>query len=462
MRHLCILFVAGCAQAPVADTDDTETDAVDTAPVVQAVPWDRRLPVAQEAARPPRDLVALRGVFHLHSPFSHDACDGRGFEEGKLDTACLDDLRRGLCDTRFDVAFLTDHPDYGDAQTFEGMFHPREGDTWVREGDAVGRLVDCGDGQRVLWRVGFEDELMPVGLDRHVDEDQATRHELLNQSDAQAVAAMQAAGGKVMLAHTEGRDLDKLKQLQDEGLHAVEVFNLHAMLGPDIRKDDLGLEPFGWLEDAGAFLQEGDVEPDLLILAALQAQPPSLARFDALIARGPMMATGGTDAHQNVLKTPMRDGERGDSYRRMLRWFSTTLLARGTSLTDVDEAVAARRAYVAFEILGTPSGLDFRLDAPGGVVEMGGEGAPGTLVMTCPKLAAASPRGLQEPEVTVRVIRDGQVWQEGCGSWEAGPGAYRAEVEMVPRHLADFLVDAPELAERAYPWVYTGAIRVVE
>ena len=61
----------------------------------------------------------------------------------------------------------------------------------------------------------------------------------------------------------------------------------------------------------------------------------------------------------------------------------------------------------------------------------------------------------------MRVIKDGEVWQQDCGSFEAEPGAYRVEVEMVPRHLADFLVDAPTLAERAYPWIYTGGIRVV-
>lgn len=52
-------------------------------------------------------------------------------------------------------------------------------------------------------------------------------------------------------------------------------------------------------------------------------QAPSLQKLDGLLARGPIVAAAGTDAHENVLPTLLRDGERGDSDRRMLRWFSS-------------------------------------------------------------------------------------------------------------------------------------------
>src|SRR5690606_22674298 len=94
-----------------------------------------------------------------------------------------------------------------------------------------------------------------------------------------------------------------------------------------------------------------------LFLAVLQHQPPSLAAFDALLARGPIVGTGGTDAHQNVLNYDLADGERGDSYRRMLRWFSNVLLTDGIEPADYQAALEAGRNYVVFEALGTP--VDF-------------------------------------------------------------------------------------------------------
>ena len=175
-----------------------------------------------------------------------------------------------------------------------------------------------------------------------------------------------------------------------------------------------------------------------------------------------MGASGGTDAHQNVLNLELRDGERGDSYRRMLRWFSNWLMVEEDSLEAYESALRAHRMALVFEILGTPAGFDFYLEDEGGTRwEMGSDAPVGEITVSCPTLATGSPRGLEEPEISVEVYRNGELWQSDCGSYEAtGPAAYRVQVSMVPHHLTDFLGEEPEAWVKTYPWIYSNGIRV--
>jgi hypothetical protein len=458
MRLLLLATLAACTSSTPVEPE-TDVPAETDLPVGV---WSGALPSARLAIPDLRGMIHQRAVFHLHSPWSHDACDSRGVVDGVVDEACLGDLRQALCTTRFDTAFLTDHPDYGDGQEFDQLFHPREGDRWEEVDGHKASVITCEDGHEVRWRAGFEDELMPVGLAGHIDPDQGTRHGLLNGTGADSVAAMQAAGAKVMLAHTESRTTETLAALQELGLHAVEAFNVHAMFAPDIRQEHLGLDGGSWLSDAADFTNpELSTEADLLFLTVLQEQAPSIARWDELLARGPMMATAGTDAHQNVLPLPAKDGERIDSYRRMLRWFSTMLQTEDGSLLAVDAAVAARRAFVVFEAIGTPAGFDLHLEAGAEVYEMGSDAPAGTLVVTCPELAPGSPRGEEEPELTVTVYKDGVPWQSACGRYEVSEGVYRVRIESTPHHLRPFLGEVADRYLKPYPWIYSGAVRVV-
>lgn len=461
-RLLLPFLVMACqAGKDTSDASDSDTTAADT-DVVGV--WNPRMPEASVAFVEPRGLVARRAVFHVHSPYSHDACDGAGWVDGVIDTTCEAQLRAALCADRYDVAFVTDHPDYGDQQTWEALFHGQPGDELIRDGDDIlANKITCDDGHVVYWRQGFEDALMPVGM-RHqiVADTQEARHELMNGTDATAIAAMHEAGGTVMMAHTESKSLSDLSDLQDGGLHAIEAFNVHAMFSPNIREEFLGLEPLGFLTDVGPFTSSSsDAEPDLLFLAVHGQQDVSVAKWDALLQRGPMMATAGADTHQNVLPAILSDGERVDSYRRGLRWFTTVLLARGDTLADIDEALAARRAFIAFEILGTPRGFDVHLETDAGVVEMGADSAVGgKLVVTCPTLASGSPRGDDAPEIHAIVYKDGAEFQQGCGEWTVGRGVYRVRVDILPKHLTGFLGSASTTLMKTYPWIYSGAIRV--
>jgi len=454
-------LLLGCT-GPGAGPIDADTDAVGLDTDLPLGVWNPRLPATADLVAP-RGQAWVRAAIHLHSPYSHDACDGQGWSPEGLDQACHQAMYEGLCATRIDLALLTDHPDHGDTVPLVDRF-PDGAESVQLDGAWWGMRASCGDDPHTtLVQAGFEDTLMPVGLRTEVSADPVTRHDLLNRDDADAVSAMQGAGGRVFLAHTEGRERDDLVRLQDLGLHAIEAFNVHAAFAPDIRAEDLGLDATGWATAIGPFVTGAPgLEPDLLFLPILETQVPSLAHWDALLARGPMMATFGSDAHENVLPTLMADGERVDGYRRVLRMGTTWLLAPERSPAGVEAALDARRAFVVFELLGTPAGLDLHLDTEGGaVVEVGGEGGRGTLVVGCPTLAAGSPRGEVEPAIRVDVLKDGVVWAQGCGEHTVGPGVYRVEIHQRPDHLAPFLGEDPSSLLRYTPWVYTGAIRVV-
>ncbi len=453
---MLLLATLACTKDPALVEPD---DSAPTGP--REVPWSR---VAPPVGAGPRGFEVRRTIVHLHSPWSHDACDGDGLPGGAVNEACLQDLRDGLCAARIDAAFLTDHPSHAAFQPFDDVFHHRDGDTWIDEGGRhVANQIPCDDGHVVRWMPGIEDELMPIGLEDQVaGADVAENDRIYNEYTPDAVAAVRAAGATVLVAHTEQRPASDLAPLQDAGLAGVEIFNLHAAFDPDIRAEALGLDPLGWAEGIAPFTSpDATGEPDLFFLGVFEEQGVSIDTWEALLARGPAAAVAGTDAHQNVLPLRLRDGERGDSYRRMLRWFSNHVLTTADAPSALEEAVGAGRSFVAIDLLGVPVGFDLHLLAGGEVVEMGGEGPAGELVVACPTLHPDSPRGLGDPEITATVYRNNRPWKQGCGTFPTeGPGTYRARIEIVPRHLEPFLGDDPEPYLRPFPWIWSNAIRV--
>lgn len=468
------VLLMGCA-ADRALPDDVVVD--------RAVPWIKARGPLDEDIGAIGPWRPARAIVHLHSPWSHDACDGEGLVDGVPNPTCLQDLRDGLCAAGVDVAFGTDHPSYAADQEYDDLLYCHEdgcavgaageGDrvAWVDD-EARGLLVACDTARSPLWLPGFEGGLMPVGLHHHAAEDEAGRDAAYRSETAEAIAPLQAAGATVLQAHTEQRALSYLESLVASGLTGVEIFNLHAMFDPDIRSEYLGLEGLGWISDLGPFINpESTAEPDLAFLAVLMEQAPSLATFDALQALGPVVGVAGTDAHENVLPSLMRDGERADSYRRMLSWFFNVLLVDPaaerldgyTAGPDAyAEALAAGRLYVAFEVLGVPDGFDFYLeDEGGGRWDMGAVAPEGTLHVGCPKLSPASPRGQEDPEISVSILRNGYPWQAGCGDFPAdGPAVYRVSATLIPNHLRDFLGDDPEPWLHSYPWILSNPIHV--
>jgi hypothetical protein len=398
----------------------------DTAP--RFVDWSNSRPPLQAEAQ---GKSWKRGLIHSHSPLSHDACDGDGLPDGQVNEPCLADLRAAVCELSMDFIYLTDHPSNAADQDYETTKLLREDD----EDLGIATRLACG----TTLMPGYEDDLMPVGM-----ESKMADRETYDNDDADAIAQMKAAGGIVLSAHTEGRDLDQLRERMENGAAGFEIFNLHAMFDPNIREEDLDLDRLSWMEEMDIFTA-GDATPDLYFLVVHQEQAPSIEAFDTLWLDFDVVGTGGTDAHQNVLNLEMADGERVDSYRRMMSWFSNWLLTDGDTPAHFDEALAAGRNAVVFEVLGTPDTLDVSVEGD-------------TLKVHCPSLTATSPWDGEAPEITVDVFKDGVPWKTGCGTHDVGgAGVYRVAYTITPHHLAGFV---PAEFIRPYPWIYMPPVRV--
>jgi hypothetical protein len=459
--------VVGCGGAP-GTPDATPRPA-----------WHKGLPEASVMGDV-RGLHPARGIIHLHSPYSHDACDGdpRGASGlGPIDEACLADLRAALCTDRIDFAALTDHDDSMADEDFANLFVMRGDDEEVDapDGHQLASRIHCTGadaGHTVLVTVGGENEIMPIMLDRHVAGDVATRHATYNGDDPTAVAAFRAAGATVWIAHTEQRTTAHLEELAPDG---IELYNLHANIDPKIRPTYLGLSADGAIAAVAEFADTGDpdLEPDLALISFLAPSGPALARWNELLAAGDHMpASAGTDAHENAFPITLIDGERGDSYRRMMRWFANVaLVADPTDPIQIEDAIRAGRFFVAFELFGTPVGFDAAVHAGGAVAGMGDTvpaTAGATFDATVPAIYDLDP-ALPAPELHARLVRvdAGGVHELATGGGPTlsapaeAPGAYRVEISIVPRHLGPYLGHlgtAP--AEQELPWIYGNPIYV--
>ncbi|MEO8843955.1 MAG: hypothetical protein ABI591_27805 [Kofleriaceae bacterium] len=431
--------------------------------------WDKTLPPASVMGTF-RGLSPARGILHLHSPYSHDACDNMPRDaNGVPNEPCLQDLRAALCTDQIDFADLTDHDASMADEDFPTLFSPRAGDVPVinGNGDQIGSRMTCGDGHVVTFTVGGENDLMPIMLHHHpVAATIAERHAIYNGIDAASVQAFRDAGGLTWVAHTEQHDLDQLRTLLPDG---IELYNLHANIDPKIRSMYLGLDSAGAITAAVNFAdtQPGHPEPDLALLSFISPSTPALTRWDQLLADGHHIpATAGSDAHQNALPVILADGERGDSYRRVLRWFSNVALVQDTQdMTQIEAALKAGRMFAVFEMMGTPLGFDVHADA----VEMGGTANVGsTLTVNVPTIRNLDP-SLPTPEIRANVIRvTASGPQMVASSTDATvsvpldqPGAYRVEITIIPHHLGPYLGDlGTGYADVELPWIYANPIYV--
>lgn len=438
----------------------------DTAPPDTAIAWDPGQPDISGCAV--RGLRDYRAIIHVHSHHSHDACDGEPQPNGVPDEACLQHLRDALCVTRIDLAFTTDHPVHATEATIEEMLLIRGDDEPVigPGGTPTANWIACANGHRVLVQAGVESgEMMPLGLEEHVVD-------AYGVSSPASFQQIKDAGALAWVAHTESRDVAELATLALDGL---EFYQLHANLDPEIREEFLGLDPSGFLTDAAPFFFNANPlpVPDLAPLGFLVPNEPSIAALELIGQSQRLTISAGTDAHENVLPNEASDGERVDSYRRMIRWFNNRVrLAGPLTPTAAKAALRAGNNHIVFEVFGTPIGFDFHARAGEVFTEMGAEVQLSkglTLVAALPRLDPRSPQSGETPGVEGRLYRatkDGRElvhsWTEGPFELAApGPGVYRVEVWMTPRQLAPYLGDvAPNYVEKQVPWIYSGAIFV--
>jgi hypothetical protein len=452
MRVLCLLPFAAVAWA-----------CSEAAPPEATPVWRPGFLLPSDPAQARRGMLDLRGLIHAHSPFSHDACDGEPLIDGEPDPVCMADLRRALCQVQHDYVMFTDHDDSGSDTPFVDLLlhQPDRGDILVERGAGpVASWAGCPNSQgRTLVMAGMEASLMPVGLERHIE------RRFDRSPTAEAVEAFKAAGAVVLLQHTEDWSVD---QIVDLGVDGFEMFNLHANT---IQAANSVLEMVLRVAEG----RPGLPHPDLLLVPWVSEDPRYLERWSQTLARGVRrVGTMGTDCHRNTFDAILSDGERVDSYRRMMLSFSNHLLVRPEADGSWDdrhlkEALRSGRLYGVFEMLGYAQGFDYYAQADG-IFEMGDEVA----LEDAPELWVQQPVVrqldlLQEaPLLSTRIVRaTSDTWVEVAQSSgdlryrPTEPGAYRAEVRMRPRHLRTALADYDQRStEGDLVWVYANPIYV--
>ncbi len=475
---LALPLCLGCTDStPTPDASVTDaTVATDvTVDAARLPPWPHELPAASEMGAP-RGFTTRRVIVHSHSVHSHDACDGRPYVDGGVNEPCLQSFRRAMCRARIDAVFLTEHAGLMAEGSFERVLQLRPGDEPVMEGGSlVGYTSRCEDGHRTLWLPGAENELMPLALRRHPDAIAGNLGAAYHADDAAGVRRFREAGALVAVAHVEQRTIEHLRELQPD---IVEVYNVHANLAPNIAiqanpEANNGQQLVDTLRFQGA---ENPLEPDLAFLAFFAENTSDLGKWAQLWGDGRNVpGVAASDAHENTFMAIMADGERGDSYRRIFRFFSNEVLVRGElTRASVLEALAAGRAYVGFEAFGTPVGFSCSARTRDGVdhemgstVRMADEPA---LMLRAPTLYRPL-AGAASPRVEMRVYREQgaqwamvQRWEDPAAMGELrwpvpSAGVYRVEVRTVPEHARAYLPGMERLIHDV-PWIYANPIRV--
>ena len=423
-------------------------------------PWTV-IPSAEIGA--PRGWSVQRGIIHTHSPYSHDACDDHPFIDGVRDEECFQDVRDGMCQTAQDFVFLTDHDDLFAHHEYPDVLLYAPGDELIeRDGLPVANRVACPDGAQVIVSAGTESAMMPIGLEHHVGDTLDERMAAYNEISPEAVERFKAAGAVAFVQHTEEWDLDTLFSLPLDG---IEIYNVHFNL-----MNNMGAA----IKMYGLMRSDPDALPaiELALLAVFQENTHDLFRWSKLVELRPTAGAMATDSHRNVFEAESPDGERLDSFRRLMHWFSNYVLVKNDDGVDdrvLKDAIRHGRMYGAFDVLGYPQGFDFHAVSGAELHEMGDRlsSAEGVrLVLTLPRVARQDPAGPQA-EISGRILKsaDGEWIEVAAGGdatveADAEVGVYRAEVHIVPHHLTPWLGATPEDYLRDWVWIYSNAIYV--
>ena len=460
MTAWAVAFLAACSDDSAWTCDDP--DGGDCTEIDAGPPnFDPWAIMTSSELENPRGWLTQRGIIHCHSPYSHDACDGDPFPEGQRNEQCFEDVRFGMCDTRQDFVFMTDHDDYYAHYEYPEVLLYKDGDELIfRDNLPVANRVNCPDGWQVIMAAGTESAMMPIGIEHHLGDTLEERIEAYNTIDATAIRAFQDAGALVYLHHTEEWEVQQILDLPIDG---IEIYTLHYNTIDNL--GDVALLMLRYLEEP-----EMMPEPEIAFIAIMQENEHDLYRWSMAVMQKPMPGALATDVHQNSLDDPAPDGERVDSFRRMMRWFSNYVLVPDGPVDDLvlKEAIGQGRMYGAFDYLGYPIGFDFYGASGQDIYEMGDfvpAGAQPELRVTLPTVY--SPYELKpDPPLTVRILKaDSGDWIEvASGSTDlthtAEDGVYRAEVRMLPEHLRPWLGPEADDYIMEMIWIYSNPIYV--
>jgi hypothetical protein len=443
-----------------------------------------------------RTLHFVRAVTHFHTPYSFDACDGKGVSaDGTLNRSCLSDAKTAFCDNHINFVFATDHSNHLSEYSFSDLALIEAGDTLLtKAGLPVGNQMTCADGFQPVLAVGLEGKFLALGMERHVPGDAAARDAVYTSDSADSFTKLAGTyagpdpgpwpNALVGIPHTESRDTASLIALAP---NFIEIYNVHANLDPRIRKKYLGRSPFDLVAVFINYLADPyhSLYADYMFSDYLEFNRVYFEKWNALLAANiPVTGVGGLDSHQNIFSQKGSDGLRLDHHRRMTRSFSNLVLTASDTIDGVKGAIAAGRVYFVVEGLGTPVGMDFRgvtvHDNGNGtstetIHEMGSTmtvNAPDASILrfSVPSVHPAFP-GMdsgERPEVRSELVR---VDASGAESVVASSGTstlvysnppaghYRVHVYMRPKHLEEFFFDGDRVRQ-SFNWIISNHIKV--
>lgn len=460
-RCLCVIIatstlVAGCAKIAKLEGQPIST-------VLQA----------------PSGFQYRRVITHLHTPLSWDACDRKGVVNGVINAGCLEHLRAALCSVHVDAAFITDHPQ--NMATTE----------WDALASLEASLETCADGFVPAVSTGMEGNLLALGMEQHAtapaDSDRLTFYAEDTRVLRDALAA--EAQAIVAIPHTESRTVEHILEIAPD---LIEIYNFHANLDPKIRRKSLDAPPFQDLPGILTFLVDpyGTLNPDYMFLHFLERSDLYFQKWGSILAQGQSpFGIAATDAHENVIATKVADGERFDSYRRIMRMASNYVRIADSAPESLKNALKNGRSAVVFEGLGVPLGFDFKATVLRGGVEQAAlrsgdqvalqDGDTVHWEIPLPSIYGWSDaEGRSRPHLKIELFH-----LSTSGSWEliavstdqalsftsaletssgvSERGFYRAELSIQPLHLAPLIHPFEEQAEKVFPWIYTNWVKLL-
>ena len=523
---------------PGADRGGPDLTLVGDAGADQGRPDRSRLDLGRDAG-PPSPYKLARGLVHLHSVYSHDGCDSKGIVGGKPDATCLKQLRDAVCARGFDFACLTDHPSNMSSYTMKEdlLFDAAAGDQLVLDagGAPIANRITCAGGGTALLSVGFEaTHMMPLGLHDKPPAGSSLYDGVTDATGGAAVAAqvqgLKALGAVAAMVHSEEADISA-STIAAGGFEAMEWYNIHASIlaltGGDKLSADVKSIPalaglVGKLQALAPFLSGGSgaPHPDLVYLVLLDKLPQEgFTKWKQIIGAKKITGLLGSDIHQNVsvdtamcaglmqvvcdgalnlvestlgitIPTALRslllkggnvilaDGDRLDSYGRLMRWLENRVLVTSLDPVAIQEAMRKGRSYGVFTVFGDPHGFAFA-GGQGGKAIVLGESAAGatTLTLTVPDRPMPIAGGVYfsvadalTAEVRARLLRTDAagttlVHEETklgatVNKLVSEKGAYHVELWIRPKHLASALGTASALATKEYLWLVTNPIVV--
>lgn len=357
----------------------------------------------------------FRGVFHLHTEFSHDS------------KISLKQVVKEARKAKLDFAVITDHNTLAGKEAYrEGDFFPStqplrglaQPFDFARDGEPVEPQAKRVEPPLLIFGTEIstpDGHLIALGLDAMPPP---------GKSSEDLIQWIQDRGGYSILAHPESSK-NPWDHPELEGTSGLEVYNFaHSFY------------------DANKFRLAGQIFlPPKPFLKSFQKHAPfSLGLWDRKLAQSRYAAFGAADAHIHWKFL----GLSAESYFLQIRSVTMYVLAEELKTEKVIEALGLGKSFIAFEVFGNAAGFSFTASTTATTVpDTAGTGSV-NLSRNVPGTEISGPGDIFTPtgsfvlsvqvplEANIRLIHRGRILKEGTGNAlthhadERGP--YRVEV----------------------------------